>query len=312
VRHYTLPRGTVHSLRFSACGSFLAVGQPGVVWVIDLREDADHHVEQICSEQLDGPPGGYHRVAAATPDGRFVTAWGLQVNRIEPATGRVLVVSVRPTGVARFALSPDGKYAVAGIGNCGEGLRLWALGRGSAARVRWETPEVNGTAWPVFGFFPDGKRLAVAGRQNLDERAMKIGGNLAIHSTRDGTLFRMRAMPISGPEQVIVTPDCSRVLVLTTASFHVFDADDFTAKPVRVVNPKRAKVEAWVMHPAGRQVVTVGRDALVRVWDTAAWTQAAAFQWDAGPLTSVTFHPDGTLCAVAGPNGKVVVWDWDF
>lgn len=311
MRTYHLPRGPVHSLRFSACGAYLAVGQPGVVWVIDLREGMAHPVHQISSEQLDGPEGAHHRLAASTPDGQFLTTWGMQVNRIQPSTGRVQKVRVLPTGVARFGLSPDGKYAIAGIGNCGNGLRLWGIGRGSSARVKWQTPEVSGTAWPVFGFFPDGKRLAVAGRESLDERGMKMGGNLAIRRLKDGERVQQRAMPITGPWQVLFTPDGSRILVLTTASFHVFDADDFEHKSVRVVNPKRAKIEAWAMHPTGRHIVTTGMDTLVRVWDTNTWTEATAYQWDAGPLTAAAFHPDGTLCAVGGARGKVVVWDWD-
>lgn len=286
------------------------MGQPGVIWIIDLNEEMDHPTHQISYEQLDGPEESWHRLVATTPGNEFLTSWGLQVNRIDPTAGWVTAVTVKPTGVARFALSPDGKFAIAGLGDCGNGLRLWSLGR-TSAKLKWETPEVKGTAWPVFGFFPDWKRVAIAGRETLDERGFKIGGNLAVHRLNDGAQLQLRAMPITGPEQVLVTPDQSRILVLTTASFFVFDATDVGMKPIRVGNPKRAKIEAWAMHPSGRHLVTVGKDTLARVWDTSNWNEATAYQWDVGPLTGVAFSPDGTLCAVAGKRAKVVIWDWD-
>jgi hypothetical protein len=49
----------------------------------------------------------------------------------------------------------------------------------------------------------------------------------------------------------------------------------------------------------------------VKLYDTASWKVAQAFDWDMGRLRSVAFSPDGMLGSAGNDKGKIVVWDVD-
>jgi hypothetical protein len=50
----------------------------------------------------------------------------------------------------------------------------------------------------------------------------------------------------------------------------------------------------------------------VKLYDTATWKLARAFDWGVGRLRSVAFSPDGMLGAAGGVKGEVVVRDVDL
>jgi WD40 repeat protein len=93
----------------------------------------------------------------------------------------------------------------------------------------------------------------------------------------------------------------------------VYRAEDFGTGPVVVLrNDNRREYTGLAFHPSGRFLAATSNDATVKLYDTATWTLAQAFNWDIGRLRSVAFSPDGMLAAASGDKGKIVLWDMDL
>jgi WD40 repeat protein len=58
-------------------------------------------------------------------------------------------------------------------------------------------------------------------------------------------------------------------------------------------------------------VVVGDEDGTVRVLDFATRRESERFDWDIGPIRSLTASPDGMTFAAGGTEGRVVVWDAD-
>ena len=91
----------------------------------------------------------------------------------------------------------------------------------------------------------------------------------------------------------------------------IFQLDDFRSRSVTFRNEGRKEFTGLAFHPSGRFLAATSNDATVKLYDTATWKVAHAFNWDIGRLRSVAFSPDGTLAAAGGDKGKIVVWDVD-
>jgi WD40 repeat protein len=87
--------------------------------------------------------------------------------------------------------------------------------------------------------------------------------------------------------------------------------------PRRISDPHRQYVR-WkhftdiAFHPSGRYLAAASNDRTVKLFDTATWTAAGAFAWDAGRMRSVAFAPDGLTAAAGGENGRLVLFDVDL
>jgi WD40 repeat protein len=91
----------------------------------------------------------------------------------------------------------------------------------------------------------------------------------------------------------------------------VYRTDDFAAGPVVLRNDNRKKFTGLAFHPSGRYLAATSNDATVKLYDTATWAVAAAYDWRIGRLRSVCFSPDGMRAAAGGDKGQIVVWDVD-
>ena len=77
-------------------------------------------------------------------------------------------------------------------------------------------------------------------------------------------------------------------------------------------NDGRQWYTAIAFHPSGRFLAATSNDATVKLYDTDTWQVAKTFTWNIGRLRSVAFSPDGSLAAVGGDSGQIVVWDMDL
>jgi hypothetical protein len=63
-----------------------------------------------------------------------------------------------------------------------------------------------------------------------------------------------------------------------------------------------------LFQPSGRLLMTASVER-VFVWGTVALREVGRYDWGVGRVTALAFAPDGQTAAVAGDNGKIVVWD---
>jgi WD40 repeat protein len=64
--------------------------------------------------------------------------------------------------------------------------------------------------------------------------------------------------------------------------------------------------------PDGRLLASANTDGQVKLWDVAAATARAAFDWQVGPVTALALAPDGMRGACGGLEGALAVWDLDL
>jgi WD40 repeat protein len=70
-------------------------------------------------------------------------------------------------------------------------------------------------------------------------------------------------------------------------------------------------VAAVAVHPHKPMILTGSGDETVRLWDftETILMPRESFDWQVGRVTTLAISPDGTLAAVGGVSGEVVVWD---
>jgi WD40 repeat protein len=231
------------------------------------------------------------------PDGkRLITSREDFTVRIHDATtGQVLKTlnpTVRDFGVARVAVSRDGRRLAAKDGN--RKITLWDLETGE--RVR----SIDGAARNIYGLAisPDGHRLASSG----DDRMVRIWDCESAHErvTLRGHLDTVDFVAFSPDGQLIATASWDRTVKLWDAA---------TGREVATLSGHTAGVWGVAFGPDGKRLASVGEDGTVRVWDASTNWKIHTLLKSSSPTTSVAFGPDGRRVAAAGLDGTVRLWD---
>jgi WD40 repeat protein len=116
-------------------------------------------------------------------------------------------------------------------------------------------------------------------------------------------------------------PDGRSVARVAPQAFDVFDTFTWQKRVGCVIDGP--PLTAATFDPAGRTFVATDKTGLIHFWDTGAWPERTGapdaahpptrtLDWGIGPIQALTFSRDGTLGAVAGSRGDVVVWDVDL
>ncbi|MEQ8786084.1 MAG: M56 family metallopeptidase [Pirellulaceae bacterium] len=270
--------------------------------------------------------------ACATPDGRHLLTGGLDgavykwdlrddASPIRLATHSA--ESPEKNRVTALALSPD---AVSIVTAGADGMvRRWNLDRelsdSSADLVRqWRVPGLTPTAklvlrrtlTPSFEqvwcatFSPDGKRLAVGGR-NKERRVLLYDA----HTLKD---------PVSidvGHDLVMCSafsPDGRRLAIGSGAALKLWNVERRELEATLKGHTKSIRMISF--SPDGRRVATAGDDGKTIVWNAAEGKQLLSISSQDGlAFYCVAYSPDGRMLATGGGDWKtrqktaVKLWD---
>jgi WD40 repeat protein len=285
--------------------------------------------------QLDRPAALLSPTRSAA--GRYLLlGQGNFVSVVDGAIGKeVVLLRGHEKRVRAAALSADGKQVV--TASADGTARLWSVPTGKAlVLLRGHAGEVHSAAFDAAG-----KRVVTAGadrtvrvwdaqtgreemvlRGHADEvmeAAFNAGGgrvvtlgrgqSMRIWDTRTGKVVATIA-DADWLRGLRLSPDGERVLAFglkdrTAPRLYRLD----TGALERVLKGHGGRVESACFSPDGKQVVTAGDDATLRLWSVATGETVWTRKVSAGRFWSVAFSKDGRRLVTAGTDTAVRVWD---
>jgi WD40 repeat protein len=282
--------GSRLALAFSADGSTLAAGGDWLVrlWHVSSGEErttlrAPAHISAALAFSEDGGT-----LTSAGPAGLEGTSCFADLRRWDLATGRGRVSLMTGAGRTGSPLRPALYRKACGLSGgavaCEYGRGIVAVGH--VATERWtlylKTPE------PVvsLAFSPDGRTLAVGGER----------------------LVTLWDVPPPSGEAPAASPGVLAQAVRTLLGLGDPQPQP-NAEPRAVLRGHARPVTALAFSSDGQTLLSGSDDQTVRCWDVASGHQQAAFDWEVGKVSCVSFAPDGLTAVAAGESGDVVIWD---
>lgn len=285
------------------------------IGVFDLADSspnpAAHHFAQRSVNWFAAVSGGRLAVfSAETYGGLYAFDW--RASNAEP---------INETGwqvVLPCAVAPDGSRLIAGLAcrqlsrptRADRAFRCWQLPGGVALHPAWRLDLALDRLPFQVSFTPDSRSFWTA-------EWAKATGTAAWGMElipRDAATGKPLRDPIAYPNQKItgLALSSTHAVAHDGPTLFVYDLANLDRKPKKIMNPaKRKHFGGFALHPSGKWLAAAGLDGAVTLWDTATWTVARTWVWDAGQARSVCFSADGTLAAAGTDSGKVVVWDLD-
>jgi WD40 repeat protein len=204
-----------------------------------------------------------------------------------------------------FGLTPDGNTALVADGGYLDLIHRYDLEDGHVrSQVELETGAINRIA-----VSPDGTMVAAVGTKQFQllhtETLTVIASNA--HRAFSNGAFALAFNP-RGQTLVFSAGRTLFVWEVPSARPEGFVA---AAREVNRVSLDTKHFMDATFTPDGHRLITVSKEGIARVWETANWECERSFAWNVGPLRAVAVSPDGTRAAVAGDTGRVVVWDLD-
>jgi WD40 repeat protein len=205
-----------------------------------------------------------------------------------------------------FGLAPDGRTVYVADGGTNDPIQRYNLRSGRAAgTINLRSGGINRIA-----VSPDGRFVATVGCKRfslLSANRFEVLASVAERALSSGA-FALAFHP-SGRSLVYTA---GRTLCVWEVPPAKQEGSTGAARETHRVRLEAKHFMDAAFTPDGNRLLTVSKEGVVRVWDTATWACERALAWDVGPLRAVAVSRDGTRGAAAGDTGRVVVWDLDL
>jgi WD40 repeat protein len=284
----------VQAIAVSPDGRFLAAASPDVLTLWDWSGGDCWRAKHPNSLQL-----------AFSSDGTWLAAGNYGYLRVFPTDGRLSTRLESPRRDALLAggvsFAPTGKYLVAsrdrypGGPPDGGGLLRWQV-------PTWKQELGFDHDWPAFprlASSPNGEYVAGINNRVCEVRFAVSGG----------IQCRVRNRERGGQGYLTFSPDSQMAVCGWEAELHVVEL--IGGKVTRVVRTSGPPFRDVAYTGNGQHVGTVDSNGQLRLWETTEWREVRAFDWAAGPLTSLAFTTDGLTGVCGTVRGQLILFDLD-
>lgn len=253
-------------------------------------------------------------LAAADANLDFVDIWrlpgGKPTRRLRPR----LPKNASQVWVRSLGITADGSTVAVGLGQSGTAthVQLWKAGSGDFIRqLECKNGPIEWT-----GFSPDGRILAVSGRDFLRSWATTIHAWDVATWKEEPQLATTFAIPSKEvvnfdfsdwlPARLSFSPDGKMLAANRQKSVHVWEV---ASGSERLKLGERADpTTAVAFSPDGRSLASAGFDG-IQLWDVATRGQFAHLTGHRGAIDGLAFSPDSKILVSSGHDRTIVVWN---
>jgi hypothetical protein len=196
-----------------------------------------------------------------------------------------------------LALSADGKWLAAGIGN------------------RVVVRDAKTKDFPIIATLEGHKDVIQSLAWNSDGTKLAVGGyrSVLVWNSADWKVAQTLAAPLEGRVTGLTFLADKSTLILADGPagvkgvLHRWKLGE--SKPVQTIEAHADNVLSLTLSKDGKQIATGGADNLAKVWDAATLKEIAKIEGHVGHITALAFNHDGKWLATGSADKELKVWD---
>jgi WD40 repeat protein len=196
-----------------------------------------------------------------------------------------------------LALSADGKWLAAGIGNRVVVRDAKTKDFPAVATLEGHKDVIQSLAWNG-----DGTKLAAGGYRSV-----------LVWNSADWKIANTLAAPLEGRVTGLTFLADKSTLILADGPtgvkgvLHRWKLGE--PKPAQTIDAHADNVLSITLSKDGKQIATGGADTLAKVWDAATLKEIAKIEGHVGHITALAFNHDGKWLATGSADKELKVWD---
>jgi WD40 repeat protein len=255
--------------------------------------------------ELSGYPGGIWNLTF-NPDGTLLAAGGSR---------RAVMVWTLATGEGEYYLEPAELGVITGLDFSSDGRQL--IAGGNAEYWYWDTDtpsSINYMKPTDFGFTTMSSKFHVAQTGSKAAFADAHGNLVIAELSSDGTYTKIVELDdpgVTSPYEIVFNRDGSILFTGTGQQIDQWDTE--TGKHLTGLSVDGSITEL-ALNSDGTLMAVGTEDpetqaAIIQLWDVATGKVVATLNPQKGPLTSITFSPNGKLLAWGSSENVIYIWD---